>query len=121
MPPERGYFQKMILRVGLQNVESLKNFLGLLIRWGADTSNRSPYVTGWGFWRISEFWWGPKYSGTNWDSPKWISGSLSMFPGVALCQVRTCQSPCGALQLRNIEVNRLQQLVIALSNRERLS
>jgi hypothetical protein len=60
-------------------------------------------------------------SGTNWDSPKWISGSLSMFPGVALCQVRTCQSPCGALQLRNIEVNRLQQLVIAPSNRECLS
>ncbi len=53
-------------------------------------------LQGGGFGGFESFWWGPKYSGTNWDSPKWISGSLSMFSGVALCKVRTCQSTCGA-------------------------
>jgi hypothetical protein len=77
-------------------------------------------LQGGGFGGFQRFWWGPKYSGTNWDSPKWIQVLCPCFQELHYAKLELAKAHV-ELQLRNIDVNRLQQLVTALSHGEHLS
>jgi hypothetical protein len=72
------------------------------------------------FGGFQSFWWGPKYNGTNWDIPKWIQVLCPCFQQLHYAKLELAKAHV-ELQLRNIDVNRLQQLVTALSHREHLS
>jgi hypothetical protein len=62
----------MMMRVGLQNIGKFEELPGT-VNYGVLTfPTRVHILQGGDFGGFQSFCWGPKYSGTNWDSPKWI-------------------------------------------------